>query len=171
MEGSSLIHGGVTKSTCDLRLSVENVPKNVPKHVPKSGNVPKLVPKPKNVPKKTVHAPEFTIACCNGSASLSVSNWGMSTSNAASTCAPYRHCAVMATDIKQGCLTCNLRRDEVRKEGGEEGREGLTRTFRWLRSRCPGADLTSESAPEPATSGIVTDQPSPAGCGEIRGRR
>ena len=45
---------------------------------------------------------------------------------------------------------------EVRKEGGEEGREGLT--FRWLRSRCAGADLNSESTPEPATSGIVTDQ-------------
>ena len=44
MEGSSLIHGCVTKSTCNLRLSVKNVPKNVPK----SGNVPKLVPKPKN---------------------------------------------------------------------------------------------------------------------------
>jgi hypothetical protein len=75
-----LIHGGVTKSTCDLRLSVINVPKNVPKHVPKFGNVPKLVPKfgnvpklvpkfgnvpklvpkPNNVPKKGVHAPEFT---------------------------------------------------------------------------------------------------------------
>ncbi len=52
------------------------------------------------------------MACCNASASLSVSNWGMSTSsNTASTCAPYRHCAVMATDIKQGGFTCNLRRD------------------------------------------------------------
>jgi hypothetical protein len=31
MEGSSLTHGCVTMSTCDLRLSVKNVPKNVPK--------------------------------------------------------------------------------------------------------------------------------------------
>ena len=71
MEGSSLTHRCVTMSTCDLRLSVKNVPKtrsqnfgtfpkfrNVPKisersqnfgTFPNFGNFPKLVHKLKNI--------------------------------------------------------------------------------------------------------------------------
>jgi hypothetical protein len=163
MEGSSLTHGCVTKSTCNLRLSVKNVPKNVPKHVPKFGNVPKLVPKLKNVPKKVyMHLSSLLLLrfllCAGATRSLGANNLqcqrqhglrcslrgrgpappplrpttrarnvatgcgeaqgvdcllqrvgllvrlqlGDALSNASSTCAPYRHFAVMETDIKQG---------------------------------------------------------------------
>ena len=83
MEGSSLTHGCVTRSTCDLRLSVKKVPKNAPKfwersqilgnsqifgtfpnfgNFPNFGKVPKIWEFTKLVHKlkKHVHAPELT---------------------------------------------------------------------------------------------------------------
>ena len=60
MEGSSLTHGCVTMSTCDLRLSVKNVPKHgsqiwersqILGTFPNFGKFPKFGNVPKNVPK------------------------------------------------------------------------------------------------------------------------
>ncbi len=58
MEGSSLTHGCVTMSTCNLRLSVKNVPKTRSQNFgtfPNFRNVPKLVQTQKHF-----HAPELT---------------------------------------------------------------------------------------------------------------
>ena len=50
MEGSSLTHGCVTTSTCDLRLSVKNVPKTCSEISEfRNFGIPKLVHKLKNV--------------------------------------------------------------------------------------------------------------------------
>ncbi len=56
MEGSSLTHGCVTISTCNLRLSVKIVSKNVPKLWERSQTSSQT----EKLSQKSIHAPEFT---------------------------------------------------------------------------------------------------------------